>query len=200
MENQELQDELFFIKKIIEESRRTIVDDGLDMIFWGLIVTIGLILTYIFATIELYQWTFWIWPIIVAIGWLFPWYNSVRLKRKTRAKTFALKILAGVWLACGIGMTLIGFVGTLSGAISGYYVSPTLSIILGIGYFITGFITDDVVSKITPIGWWLGSIIMFIFPGLYSLLLMAGMMFFFQTIPGIIIYKKFKQHLNPELQ
>jgi hypothetical protein len=38
-------------------------------------------------------------------------------------------------------------------------------------------------------GWWGGAIIMFIFPGLYHLLLMAWMMIAFQTIPGYIIHK-----------
>jgi len=199
MENQDIQEELAFIKKIIEDSRKVVVDDGLDMIFWGFIVTIGLILTYIFAQIELYSWTFWIWPIIVAIGWIFSWYNSIRLKRKSKTKTFSSKILGAVWLSCGIGMTVIGFAGILSGAIDGIYVSAVLSIILGIGYLITGFITDDLFSKISPIGWWLGAIIMFVLPGVYSLLLMAGMMFFLQTIPGIFIYKKYKKEIAAEL-
>jgi hypothetical protein len=101
--------------------------------------------------------------------------------------------MGAVWISAGISMTILGFVGPFSAAYHGVYVSPILSAILGIAFFISGFLYDKKWVTYLSAGWWTGAIIMFIYPYLYTLLLMSCMMIAFQIIPGIIMYRDSKK-------
>ena len=107
--------------------------------------------------------------------------------------TFTGRIISAVWGATGVGMTLLGFIGTTTGGIKPVFVGAILSVSLGTAYYITGEIIEAKWLCNIAIGWWIGSIVMFIYPGIHSVLIMALMMFFFQTVPGIIIYRKYKK-------
>jgi hypothetical protein len=196
MDEQTALDEIKFIKKIIEDSKRTTIDDGKGYIFWGVIVTIGLLASYLTVVLNLQIGFGWVWIVLISFGWIYTiisYYTGN--KTKSGESSYAGKLLSNIWLSCGIAMTIIGFVGVFSGAIDGDFVSPLLSSILGIGFFMSGFVYDLNWVKFLSLGWWTGAAIMFIFPGLHSVLIMAFMMLAFQVVPGIIIYNKFKKEI-----
>jgi hypothetical protein len=135
---------------------------------------------------------FWIWVVLIPLGWAFSIYNG-KSKKEKLPRTFAGRIIASVWGAIGVGMTLLGFIGTMSHGINPMFISPILSVFLGTGYYITGKIIEVKWTSNIAFGWWTGAIVLFFYPGIHSLLIMALMMLFFQTIPGIIIYRKYKK-------
>ena len=183
-------DELQFIKKVIEDSRKSITYNGLDYIFWGIIVIVGMLIQY-FAILSHYYFNFfWIWVVLIPIGWALSIFNGISKKEKM-PRTFTGRIITSVWVAIGIGMTLLGFIGTFSHGINPMFVSPILSVCLGTGYFITGKIIEAKWVSNLAFGWWIGAVVLFFYPGIHSLLIMALMMLFFQTVPGIIIYRKY---------
>ena len=186
-------EELAFIKNIISQSRKSFALNGKPYIFWGILIVIGLFLEYI-RGIDLieFNYMFIVWILLIAIGWGYAYVDSRKHKRESPSRTLAGKILGGMWLACGISMTIVGFLGTISGAIKGVYVSPVLSLILAIAYFLTGIIYDYKWQRNLSIGWWLGAIFMFFFPGEHTVLIMALMMIFLQIVPGIILLNKVK--------
>ena len=170
---------------------RILIDDGKGFIFWGILVTVGLLLTYSAIAGE---WTIslaWLWPGLIGFGWIYTLVTEIRSERKRKTKTFAGKIMGGLWLSIGISATILGFVGTLSGAYHGVYISPLISIVLGIGSY-AGLLYGKSWLSLLSIGWWAGAIIMFFMHNLETLLIMIGMMFFLQIIPGIILFKRFK--------
>ncbi len=185
-------EELAFIKNIIKESRKSFVLSGKPYIFWGILIVVGLMLEFI-KDVDLVdlKYTYFVWLSLIAIGWLYTYFESRKHKIKTTSITS--KILGGVWLACGISMTIFGFIGTISGAIRGVYVSPVLSLVLAIAYFLTGIVYDYKWVRNISIGWWSGAIVMFFFPGRFTTLIMAFMMIAFQIIPGIILLNKVKK-------
>ena len=192
MDEKTAMDELQFIKKVIEDSRRSMTYNGLDYIVWGIIVIVGLVLQYIAILNQIYSNFLWTWAVLIPIGWIFSFTNG-RRKKDRLPRTFSGKLIAAVWGATGFGMTLIGFVGLMSGAIKPWFISPLLSVALGTGYFITGKIVESRWISSLALCWWLGAVIMFYYHGIYSILLMAIWMLCFQTIPGIMIYRKYKK-------
>lgn len=186
-------EELEFIKKVISDTRSVIVDNGFGFIFWGIIIVIGLLST--FAAIMLqFQFDYaWNWVVVIGIGWIYSLYNGFKHGRSAKVHTFSGKLLGAVWISAGISMTILGFVGTFAGAYGGVYISPILSTILGIAFFISGLLYDKKWITYLSAGWWAGAIIMFIYPYLYTLLLMSAMMIVLQIIPGIIIYRDSKK-------
>jgi len=195
MDENKAYEDLKFIKQIIEDSKREFVYNGIDYIVWGILTFIGLIATYF--TIH---WSFFrsigiIWLGIVFVGYLFGYLNGKREERIMPA-TFLRKSISAVWTATGISMLIFGFIAPSNNHYLSVFICPFLATVLGTAYFITGSLVDGKWMKYLSIGWWAGAVTMFIIPGLYSLLLMAFMMLVLQTIPGIILYRKFRREMK----
>ena len=47
-------EEIQFIRSVIEESKKSVVYNGKDYIFWGVIVIVGMMSTYLFQTSQVY--------------------------------------------------------------------------------------------------------------------------------------------------
>jgi hypothetical protein len=196
MDEKQALEDLGYIKKIIEDSRRTIIYSGKEFIFWGILASFGMLMTYVLDILHIYFYIFWFWIFIVAIGWIYSFYLSFNKRKRPHKTTFANKVLGSVWLANGIAMSIIGFIGTYSKGINPEYLNAIFASLLGTSYFISGIIVDYKTFIYLSFCWFLGSIVMFFFPGLHTFLIMAGMMIFFQILPGIGIYKKYKKELT----
>lgn len=197
MEKQQAELEINMIKKIMEDSRKIVVNDGLGFIIWGVLVLIGLLSTYYIILSKQYAYSLWVWVVLIGGGWAYTFIYYWKKERKQKVKTLAGKILGGLWISAGVAMSLIGFAGSLTGFIGGYQISPLLSVILGIAYFVSGIVYGQLWIRNLSIGWWAGAVVMFIWPGLHTLLIFAGMMAFLQIIPGIVLYSKFKKEYQP---
>lgn len=187
-------DELVFIRKVIEDSKRSVVENGIGYIFWGILVFIGLILVYLGIVFHLPTNSAWIWVVLIGFGWSYTIIANIKKHRKKPVKTFAGQILMSVWISAGIAMTIFGFVATSSGVIQGYGVSPLISLILGTAYFISGIVYDCKWVKLLSAGWWIGGIAMFYIHSMHQILVMALMMLVFQVIPGFVFYFNSKKN------
>jgi len=188
--------ELAFIKKVMEDSRRIICDDGKSFIFWGILISFGMLITYLKVAGDWGINLGWFWPVLIALGWIGTMAVELKAKKKRATSTFAARILGSVWISCGVAMTILGFAGSLTNAYNGVFISPIISVVLGIGYLITGVIHGKKWVSLLSIGWWLGALLMFYLQNFETLLIMTGMMIFLQTIPGILLYKESKRELT----
>ncbi|MGE5400197.1 MAG: hypothetical protein ACM3S2_07325 [Ignavibacteriales bacterium] len=194
MDDKTALEDLQYIRKVIEDSKRTMAYNGMDYIFWGILVIIGMLLMYILILNHVFFNYLWIWLGLVSIGWAYSFFNKTKYYTD-RPRTFTTRVASSVWLASGIAMTILGFVGPLANAFQPMFISPVLSVVLGIAYFITGYIFESRWFSYLSFGWWTGGIVLFFYPGIHSLLIMALMMLFFQTIPGIIMFRKYKKEV-----
>ncbi|MGE5430575.1 MAG: hypothetical protein ACM3QX_05855 [Syntrophomonadaceae bacterium] len=194
MDDRAALEDLQYIRKVIEDSKRALVYNGIDYIVWGILVIIGLTATYVLVASRIYFNYFWIWLALVAAGWMFSLFSSKKSKA-SQPRTFSDKIIGSVWLSSGITMSILGFIGPVTRAVNPVFISPLLSVVLGTAYFVTGNIFESRWFTYLSFGWWAGAIVMFFFPGIHSLIIMALMMLLFQTIPGIILYKIYKQKM-----
>ena len=189
------QQELAFIKKVMEDSRRIICDDGKSFIFWGILISFGMLVTYLRIVGNWGINLGWFWPVLIAFGWIVTIIIEIRSEKKRSTKTFTAKILGSVWIGCGIAMTILGFIGGLTDAYNGVFISPIISVILGIGYLVSGVLYGKVWVSLLAAGWWAGAILMFYLQNLETLLIMLSMMIILQTIPGFVLYNQSKKEL-----
>jgi hypothetical protein len=187
------QQELAFIKKVMTDSRNILIDDGKGTIFWGLLVSFGLLITYLSIAQTWKVSLSWFWPALIGFGWIYTIVAEIRYERKRKVKTFAGKIMGAVWIAFGISATILGFVGTISGAYNGVIISPLIAVLLGTGYLVSGLLYGKPWVSYLSIAWWAGAIVMLFMQSLETLLIMISMMILFQVIPGIILYREFKK-------
>ena len=101
-----------------------VVDNGVGLLTWGILVVIGMILTYASVHLGVSMPSTLIWAVVIGVGWLLSiWLGWINVKR-SRTRTFIQKVLWSMWSGLGITMTIIGFLGTVAGAISGWASIP----------------------------------------------------------------------------
>jgi len=64
MTQENIQDDLAYIKKIIEESRRNVCSSGVHLMVWGTIIPIALVVSWFLAKFNISgitEWIHWIW-------------------------------------------------------------------------------------------------------------------------------------------
>lgn len=181
-------EDIAFIRKVISDSKNIITENGIDFITWGIIVVIGLTYTYLDIIHNFSLGNAYTWFILIGIGWVYSITRNIKRHSGKRVRTLSGKILGATWFSLGITATIMGFVGPMSGAYDGVYISPLISLILGSAYLISGVILNRFWISLLSIFWWLGAVYMFLMPDLNSLLVMASMMLLFQVVPGIILY------------
>jgi len=199
METQQAQTELSVIKKIMEDSRKLNIDNGIHYIFWGVLVTFSLLVNYIMllnGTSGKYIGLMWM--VTMSLGAITDVFIGRNQERKSRVKTFAGKMLGSLWFASGISMFMFGFIGTMTKAYNPVFISPIIATSLGISYFTSGAIQQIKWLQNVSLGWWAGAIIMFMFPSVHTLLIFALMMICFQIIPGVILNRKSKEEISTE--
>jgi len=185
------QENLTYIKQIMNDTCRSQNDNGIISIVWGILVTLGQIGNYVLTETRIWNGFMWLWLGIGLTGWLFV-YIETRAKKEQTVRTFASKILASLWVSAGISMTVIGFGAASSGLVNGYAINPLISTVLGGTYYVTGLLNGKKLDQKLSYGWWLGAVVMFMLPGPFSFLLFAFMMVLFQVIPGILSYRSYK--------
>jgi hypothetical protein len=141
MDTRHAESELALIKQMMLDSRRVIADNGWHYTFWGIVVTVTLIANYVMALMNLSMRTaglMWFAAMISAA--IIDGIIGRRESKKRRVSTFAGSLLSSLWMASGISMFMLGFVGTLSGAYNPIYICSLISIVLSVAYFTSGAI------------------------------------------------------------
>ncbi|MBI9072439.1 MAG: hypothetical protein JEY94_12635 [Melioribacteraceae bacterium] len=192
MEKERALEELLYIKQIINDSKKVIAENGTGFIVWGIIVAFGLLSTYLFVAFKIPMRIPWNWVVLILIGWI---YSFIDYKRSERKKVYSLssKILGSIWMSTGVALTILGFVGVMTGAIHSHYICPVFSTIIGSAVLITSSLYEHKWIKYIAYVWWISAIFMFLLPGLYTLLLMAAEILLLQVVPGYLLSKEYKK-------
>src|SRR5437588_966981 len=93
------EDELQYIRKIIAESRQSFVESGEPYIVWGLLVAIGMIVSYISVLVQRDLYTAYVWAALILFGWgsMFYYYRKQN-KRQARAKSYIDRMAGSIWV------------------------------------------------------------------------------------------------------
>ena len=192
MNRDEAQQELAFIKKVMEDSQRAIIDNGKRYILWSILVLGGIAGKYVLDGLGSTLNPAWIWLPLIVLGWLL----SLLLGRKTyseaRVKTLAQRNLEAIWAGWAIAIPILTLVGYFSGALESWAVSPVVATLFGSACFTTGLVTATAWLRIAAILWWAGAILMFLIPTEYSVAILGGMFILLQMVPGILLYSRWK--------
>ena len=93
MNTNEAIEELEFIKKVIDDTRKVIIDNGFGFIFWGIIIVIGLLSTYAAILFDFHFPYASNWITVIGIGWIYSIYSGIKHGRRTKVHSFSGKLL-----------------------------------------------------------------------------------------------------------
>ena len=200
MDPKHAESELSVIKKIMEDSRNIVCNNGWHYIFWAVVVSAALIANYIMLLMKAAgEYVGWMWFILMIGAAITASLWERRADKRRPVKTFAGKMLGALWFAGGVAMFMFGFIGTISGAYNSIYICPIISTVLGVTFYISGEIQQLKWQKMLSVGWWAGAILLFMYPSVHTLLIFALMLIFFQAVPGIIINRKYKKEMSSKI-
>lgn len=189
MSVEEARADLTYIRRMMEDTRQATYVSGGYFIVWGIVIGVGLLLTWLQLTgyMPLMPMTSWAACLVaggIGTGFL------VHAEKRRPVEIPAGRLVGLVWMSVGISMLIVFFVGTGTGALSGSLMPAISSTFIGTAVFLTGTLAGLAWVRNLALGWWLGAAAMFAWPGLHVLLLMGVMLFALYVIPGVILIRK----------
>lgn len=184
-------EDLAYIRRIMEQSRRAVILRGDAFIIWGVVVFLGLIGNYLFTTFLVPGWAWGaMWAGLMVIGWTLTLLWARRVERNARCSTPAERLLGAVWLGCSIAMAVLGFAGIPLGVMPATGIGPATTAIAGIGVFLTGCLMGVRWVRNLAFVWWAIAVIECIWHGREQFLIGAVVMVLFFIVPGIILKRQ----------
>lgn len=184
------ENDLAFIRRLIQDSRRMVGVDARPFIVWGALVVIGAAGEYAAGAVGADGWVVWMWLTLVAVGWvvsLAVWAGRRRTKGRV---TLAERALAAVWIGSWVAMTLLGFVGFLGGHLAGAGIVASIAAVLGTAYYATSALVDHRGIRRLGIGWWLVAILLFVWQTPHAIALFAVAMAALMIVPGVVLHRR----------
>ncbi|MBN8570378.1 MAG: hypothetical protein J0M18_12170 [Ignavibacteria bacterium] len=194
--NANLESEILFIKKIMNESRKSALDNGKYYILWGVLISVACFANYFNNKMSLDFNPNYFWGACILAGWVFSIFWGYKDSKKAKTYSAANKTISALWASLGIAMLVIVVAGKVSGSISYASISPLIAAVLGVGYFTSGVMYSDKMLKIMAFCWWGASVVMFNIKGEEVLLANGIFLVAFQVIPGLILFSKWKKELT----
>ena len=162
MDEDAVREDIAFIRRTIEQGRRIAGAWSPDMLVWGIAIALGYFGTY--ARVRGY-WTTdpnWLWLACI----LLPWAYSLR---RLPARLFArapdalaerrlTSPLTMLWFACGIFLTILGLAVIASGERNPWWINPAAAGVMGIGFFVSSFLSNVVWLRWVGVAWWAGEL------------------------------------------
>jgi hypothetical protein len=190
MNEQRAKRDLALIRRMMEDGRREVVDRGKHFLVWGVIGTVGAAVTYAHAV----GWTAfspgWLWLGLLVVGWTLSVVVGRRESQRARIQSLASRLLAAVWISSAIAITLLALGGMFGGGLYVRSLPGLLSVVLGAPVVVTGVLSGEAWLRAVGVGWWIGGALMLFVPGLYTLLVMAGMSLVLLAIPGGVLFAR----------
>lgn len=197
MEEEKVQDDILFIRKIIEDNQRKLVDNGLSYIINGVVIAIGVPLSMVMSFAGMDKYVPYTWLLLIGLMVALNLLVSIKVEKQQRIKTFGSEVFSAVWLACGLSIVILFVLNIPTSGMTSSTFMATCASILAIGYLLTGVINDFKFMKVLAGLWWVTAIIIGVWKYFSDLqfvsIFFAIMVFILQLIPAAIIYKKWKK-------
>jgi hypothetical protein len=196
MNKKQAYEELAFIKKLMEDSQKALMDNGKFFIILTFFALLGVTIKIFKDLIGLKINNLYIYIPLVAIGLTFAIFYKTRVYAKMGGKTYASKVMDGIWIAFLISTSILSIIGYASGGIRPTAVAPVISVLFGINQYLSGLVLNLRWISSMAYGWWISSICMFLWPGEHSVILIGILLILFQLIPGIFLFLNRKKLHN----
>ena len=194
MNEDAVREDIAFIRRSIEQGRRIAGAWSPDMLVWGIAIGLGYFGTY--ARVK-GHWTVepnWLWLACILLPWA---YTLRRLPARlfgrapeALAERHFGSPLAMQWFACGIFLTILGLATIFSGERNPWWINPAVAGVMGIGFFVSSFLSNVVWLRWVGIAWWAGELAALVLRDRPEGLLLAGaLMLALVALPGLILMR-----------
>jgi len=188
MQTESAREELAYLRQLIEDTRQATYVSGQYFIVWGVVVGLGLVATWLGLRGELPVSIFLAWVICMAAGGLGT-FLLVRAEQRQPVQTHASHVIGMVWMTMGISMMVLFFAGAATGRVDGHLMLPLSCLLIAGPFYVTGLLSRLRWMQFLAFAWWVGAAVMFLWPGMYNLLMMGALLFALYVVPGVILIR-----------
>ncbi len=181
------QQDLAFIREIMDESRSFATVGGNHFIVWGGVLSVALFATWLRTRGVALVSPAVVWLVCVATGWLLTAYVIRRQRAVALAVHPSASQIRSAWVALGIAMTLTFFLGTMSGSIALAAIPGLSAAFTGVGIHTNGMLARIGWLKNLAYAWWACGAAMLYWPGNYNYALLAVLMLALYVVPGFLL-------------
>lgn len=193
MDEQQAREEIRLIKEMVEKTRKATAESGSLFIFWGFLLIVAIIVTYVLAYFHKFHWIWANWIAVAIIGWVYSALYGIRQERTQKTRTYAQMAAKHLSIACGAAYLLAAFVFPLFKVYSYNAISILVAFISGILIFMLGGIYEWNLLKWCGLLWWLGAVGMTFVPGDYRTLCLIPLIILGYLVPGLILRSRYKK-------
>lgn len=180
-------EDLAYIRAALQASQRATALSAAYYVIWGGVSSVGLVATWALLRTGAPERaaTWWVlWGSCIALGWVLTAWQVWREARRSPAVNVATRRLGLSWAGVGIGISLCYFAGTATGAVAWPALSGLVAVFLGLGLWLNGLHAGIRWLMALALPWWLGAVILWVWPGPHALLVLAAMSLLLFTLPG----------------
>lgn len=196
MNNNQIQQEIAIIKKMIEKTRRETAESGHFFIAIGIFSAIA---TFAIGMLERYSLNYLVVPTliiaVIACG-LIGYLTVTRKEKREKVTSYPKNIFYNMMLACGIPGLMILFLYPLLKVYPWNLIPALVLLIMGIIVFSAGVIFELQFVKWCSLVWWAGALIMALTKSQLRFLIMIAIIIFGWILPGLILNKQYKNRVN----
>lgn len=181
----EAQEDLKVIKKMMESCRAKQQDSAIFNILWGTVIPLTTITTQYLVQLQLYNAIAYVWPIVCFGSFIVTIFIGIHHSKKVPQSLYN-KVESALWGAIGITIgftTFLFFINNLPINIA----MMIIGLLLGIGYFVSSFLTELIMTKIIAIMWWIIGIIVVFLEGYFSAYIIGIAPLFLMFLPNLIL-------------
>lgn len=197
MTDDQVRQDLAFIRAAIEEGRVYAARCGPDFLVWGVAVTIGHLGTYTFVR----GWSTLppnlLWAAAIGLPWLYSLRRvASRLAGSVAAHHSGLPVvtLRMLWLGCGIFLTTLWLAAMWSGELRLGWFNAVAAGTLGVATFVTAWLASLPWLRWIGVAWWIGELALFALRGRPEMLLLAAaLMLLLLAGPGLALVLRRQQ-------
>lgn len=182
--------DLAFIRRIMEDARRTVEVNGFFYVLWGALCVLGTAASYAEAALGAaglipYTW------IAVSVAGTAASVPAVRRQRAT-ARTFAGDLMGVAW-GCAL---LVGAVveggAALAGTLTLGSAMAAASASVALGFLLSAAVARSAALGLLSLPWWLGGLLIGLLPDMAAPLAMGSLTLLFELVPGIVLLARRK--------
>ena len=191
-----MEEQIKIIQDMLDKTRRNFADNGTYFIMWGWLVLSACVGQYILVYFGQVDIIGILWVTIMIGGGIVSTIMGIRQGRKKGVVTHADQTIGTLWMACGLSMTLIAFIGVPIGLIPMQALNPIIMVNIWIGVLVTGRIIEWKPLQWSALLWLAGAFICMMIQWHYHSLVMAILIIPGYIIPGYVLRKKFISAVN----
>ncbi len=193
MEEMNPEQEIRFIREMIERTKKITADSWIFLLIWGIVPILGVTGMYILVALKKYAWIWINWISLVAVGIIISIVLSFKIDRQADFKTYGQKAAGNLAYACSVAFILAGFVFPLLKLYSWGTISVLMSLIAGVLIFSLGGLFEWALLKWCGTLFWVGALGMVFIHENYRALLFIPLVIVGYLVPALVLYSKYKR-------